>query len=378
MSLALVATSPVMMAVEQEYREQEVVIHGKELHVDKVHPVLPVTPKKPQVVHTIKKETVHTTVPVHATHIYQHETMAPGSSGIGIAPKSHVHQEKSIIKKVQEKVAPVITQAHKKLEHVAHNLSSRYTPSWQAHIAAGYGWTTPLGITKNPDVFYWDEAVQGYDANVGDTQFIQLGVDRQFGPDRWLGVAYQVGAEVNSMQDMHYRKYQTGTDLATEDSALSRMRSFDISHMSVLAHAQAQKEWSAKYFRFAPMVEIGVGVGINRVYNFHTVAYKQNIAGIDSGIGAGIVTSVGADASSTAGLAWQVGAGVQLRPMYNDDVTVQIGYRYYIGGSIVTPSRIMLNNDDLGIGQGKLAQVSKPWEGCLAMHQLVVGLDIAF
>lgn len=280
--------------------------------------------------------------------------------------------------------APVTVQAHKKqavaapaqkLEKAEHK-ACMHDCGWKAHVALGYGVTRDTGIT-NPDAAYWDAAKEGYDADLGHTQFIQFGVDKQIKHDCQFGCTYQVGVEMNLMSDMHYQKYQTGVQAEVNDVSSNRMRFFDVGHMSMLAHAQAKKEWNSKLGVLAPVVELGFGLGVNRVYNFHTVVYKANIGAEDSGTGAGSVTSVGSDMRTTLGFAWQVGIGLEFKPEHCHDLAVHVGYRYYGGGKIVSPAQIMLNIDqDNAFGQ--LSTVPKAWEGSIAMHQFVLGLDIAF
>ncbi len=238
------------------------------------------------------------------------------------------------------------------------------------HAALGYGVTQKTGIT-NPDANYWDAATEtdGYNADLGHTSFVQLGVDKILKHDCKFGCTYQVGLEMNIMQDMHYNKYQQGAVVGGSGTGANRMRFFDVSHMSMLAHGKiTAKEFSNRLGCVAPVIDLGLGFGVNQVSGFKTVGYESSNS-------VGTTTSLGEKARTSIGLAGALGVGVQFKPADVKHTSFHLGYRYYWGGGFQTPERIMINTASY---EGKLDTVSKAWKGTIAMHQFVFGLELEF
>lgn len=224
---------------------------------------------------------------------------------------------------------------------------------WYGIIGAGYAWSMNTGI-ENPDTSFWDPAIEGYNANLGNSPFITIGVGKTFCNMFCFDVGYSY------YQTFHYQKFQTGTADTMGFTGSSRTRFFDLDHMNVLANFSYYSTCFAYDFcfaRFTPFVGAGIGLGINRVSNFHTVGLTNNV---------GSTTSIGRATTKTS-FAWQATGGIEIRPTCSA-LSIDIGYHYYDGGRFEGPSLILSNT--LGT-----AQNGSPWKGRLKANEVFLTLN---
>ena len=106
-----------------------------------------------------------------------------------------------------------------------------------------------------------------------------------------------------------------------------------------------------------PFVSGGIGVGFNRISNFHTVG---TVVLPTNSVGS--TTSIGNPVSKTS-FAWQGSAGINIQPT-SSHLSANLGYRYYDGGNFEGPGVIYNPNDGWGAGA--------PWKGSLKANQIFV------
>ena len=232
--------------------------------------------------------------------------------------------------------------------------------SWYGKVTTGYAYSFKAGI-DNPDPLEWDASVEGYNSRLGGSPFIEVGFGRSF--------AYYLRADVayTFFQGFQYEKFQTGISDTIGFTGDRRIRFFDLNHQNVMFNFSLYPEKHAYFsmigFDVSPFLGVGVGAGFHRVSNFHTVAYTDNV---------GSTTSLGLKAN-TASFAWQGFAGVRLHPC-DSFMNLDLGYRYYDGGSFKGPTKIYVNTAAFS-GAGA---PSTPFKGKLKTHQFTVSFNFWF
>ncbi len=220
---------------------------------------------------------------------------------------------------------------------------------YYAFVGSGYAWSLKAGI-HNPDPGYWDAAQEGYNSDLGDSPFFTIGLGKQLWRILHLDLSYTY------YQTFHYQKQQTGTSSTPGFTGARRTRYFDLDNQNVLFSASLYP-WQIKTGcgAFTPYAGGGVGVGINRVSNFHTVAY-------DSSADVGSTTSIGGPVTKGV-FAWRVLAGIRFAPKI-EHFSFDLGYRYYNGGKFTGPSKIQ------NYTGGGATTYGKPWKGYIKSNEI--------
>jgi hypothetical protein len=240
--------------------------------------------------------------------------------------------------------------------------------NWYGVVGTGYAWSFNSGI-KNPDPTFWDDANEGYNANLGNSPFFTLG----FG-SRFCG-CFSLDLDYTYYQTFHYQKYQTSTVGQTPGfTGIARTRFFDLDHQNVmfnLSYAPCRQfSFGCSCIDFSPLLGIGIGCGVNRVSNFHTVGFSSI-----STIGAvGSTTSIG-ETVTNASFAWQGTAGFRIHPQPCSPLLIDIAYRYYDGGTFHGPRNIVLNTLS---GAGAFSANGKAWKGRLKANEIMLTLNYLF
>lgn len=173
-------------------------------------------------------------------------------------------------------------------------------------------------------------------------------------------------------QPFHYQKFQSGPDtIPSGFPGNPRTRFFDLEHQSVMFNFSLDPRWQCLHYELAcidisPIVGVGIGAGINRVANFHTVGFNTTTPPVGS------VSSIGRPIT-TSSFAWQVNAALRFQKICSN-ISFDIGYRYHNGGRFKGPSTIVANTADEGGGFLEIA----PWKGWFRTNEVYLNMNFWF
>lgn len=228
-------------------------------------------------------------------------------------------------------------------------------PQMGGIIQTGYAWSMDVVLT-NPDPSIWGTSEQGFDAKVGSSQFVTLGVWSQ------MTEVIQTDITFTFFLPFHYQKFQT--DTATQDTSV---RFFDLTHQNIMLTVRflpgQSYALSLQDYIFSVFGEGGVGASSFTVTNFHTVAFDREL-GVTS-------TTDIANRTLSPSLAAQVGTGVRIQHA-SSRLTLDIIGRLYKGGTFTTNATTVQNTADSGGSQ----ITTTPWQGQFQATQILVSLNI--
>lgn len=229
-------------------------------------------------------------------------------------------------------------------------------------IESGYSWMQKADISGATFENSWDLANEGYNAPLSNSAFLGFAIGVK--PLSFLDMNFSYGL----YEIIHYEKYQTGTDAAPGFTGNCRIRYFDLNHKNVMANLYlhpGKGSWSieSSCVTIFPYIGGGVGVGLNYVNNFHTIAYSE---------GVGSTTTIDERVFSSH-FAWQAGAGLTFSACDNR-IAFDLGYRYYCGGKFRTGTKHIINTSTyegtFGTGPG--------WKGKIIANQFVIAFRFSF
>jgi hypothetical protein len=232
------------------------------------------------------------------------------------------------------------------------------------HIRSGYAWLGHADISNATVANQWDLANEGYNASLSNAGFWDFAIG--FYPLSFLDVDVSYG----TYETMHYEKYQTGTSSTTAFTGGNRMRYFDVDHKNIMLNAtlhprKGEFSIDTSCVSISPFVGGGFGLGINRINNFHTVAYSTDGK-------TGSTTSIGFR-NTNKSCAWQLNAGLTFSAC-NHKVAFDLGYRYHNGGTFKTGDKFMANVNDF---KGAFCPATG-WKGKIRAHEAVVAFRFNF
>ncbi len=230
---------------------------------------------------------------------------------------------------------------------------------WYGTISSGYAYSLKANISY-PGLD-WDQAFQGYETHLGGSSFYSFSFGRSLYDHLKCDFSYTV------YQGFHYQKFQTGFSDTPGFSGRARTRFFDLDHQSLLFNIGFYPE-NKLYFSIigldiSPYLGVGLGWGFHRVYHFYTIANSSD---------AGSSTSIG-DKQNNTSFAWQTAAGIRIHPI-NSCISLDLGYRFYVGGRFSSSSNIYSNTPDF---LGASDKTSK-WRGVLKTNQITLSLNMDF
>ena len=211
---------------------------------------------------------------------------------------------------------------------------------------------------------------------------VGLGVYRDFFCE-WL----QAGVTYEFYAPFYYAKHQADATAATgltdspavsaETLGANYERSFTLNNQSAMFNLEFSLprnwSWETCNMSISPMLGAGVGLGVNTVSNFQAVGWSSNVT---SGTPAGVLQLTTVSRPKThVGVAWQVNAGFNFRPV-DSDLSFALAYRYYNGGKFSTQSSFMLNDNVLADQGNEIALTA--WTCKLRTNQVVMCLDFQF
>ncbi|HCA89930.1 MAG: hypothetical protein CMF38_07780 [Legionellaceae bacterium] len=229
-----------------------------------------------------------------------------------------------------------------------------------AKIGAGYAWSNQADVRPNSPS--WDPAIQGYNADLGQSTFYFLEMGKTIHPFVDVSLSY-----INH-DEFDYQKYQTTptpVPLTPGFTGNSRTRFFDVNNQSILfnINLHAPQSYTALMgFEISPFIEGGIGYAHNEVKNFHTV-------GLVFPPGGGSTTSIGKDTHQSS-FAAQGSAGINLHPE-NTRFSMDIGYRYYYGGKFHAPATVLSNTAS---NPGQFVTATAAWDGKVRANEAYIAL----
>lgn len=221
---------------------------------------------------------------------------------------------------------------------------------WFATIGSGYSWTQEPGFV-NPNPAQWDASVQGYDAPLGNRGFYTFSLGKE------AYNYFDVSLSYINNDVFNYQMFQTGTSDTPGFTGAGRTRYLDLNNRAFLLNLAIHPldgYYSAKNWDFTPFISGGIGYANNQVRNFYTVGTIS----VD-GTAIGSTDSIG-NQVATNSFAWQGSIGLNLKPQQSH-LSLNVGYRYYNGGTFFGPSIIYANS--LGMTD------TTPWKGQLQANQ---------
>jgi len=235
-----------------------------------------------------------------------------------------------------------------------------------AQVQSGYSWMQKTNIACATVANGWDFANEGYNAKFNNVAFWDFLIGVR--PASFIDLAISYGI----YQTMHYEKYQTGESATVGFTGNRRQRFFDLDHKNILFNiivhpTNKNLSLNLSNLKIFPFIGTGIGAGFNQVGNFYTVAYST-----DDEIGVGSVTTLGQRCNSSS-FAWQANIGLTFSSIRNN-VSFDIGYRYYNGGKFRSANNFMINTLDYA---GK--HFATPgWQGIMSTNQLIFAFRFDF
>lgn len=227
-------------------------------------------------------------------------------------------------------------------------------------LGGGYSFSRDTGI-KNPNPNLWASASQGYNSDLGDSEFYSGGLGFV------LNQLLSISLEVTRRPSYEYSKFQTSPTLVPGGLG-PRTREFKFDNTSIMLDAlfygagfpHHPLVWDiSKSVSLQPFVGIGAGISYNTVSDFHTVLANTNQ-----------VVSVGNENTESA-FSWQLEAGADFKIQQHS--RIDIGYRYFDGGNFTGPNYIYaLNNDPAG------STTVPAWKGDFRAHEAFINFYYIF
>ncbi len=209
--------------------------------------------------------------------------------------------------------------------------TDQFNTSLYFKLGSGGSYSMSAGI-DNPNPVYWDASPQGYNGNIGQSAIYSAALGYN------LSKIISSDFEFIYRPSYHYSKYQTSTAVNTIFFNGNKTRYFDVQSNSIMWNAYLHggsysNTLNLELIRglfIQPFIGGGLGVGLNTVYNFHSILSTGMVKAIEA---TNLVTS----------LAWQLSAGVNF---YNEsNFNLGAGYRYYNGGRFSGNSYIINTTD---------------------------------
>lgn len=225
------------------------------------------------------------------------------------------------------------------------------------YVGGGYAWSRKASLEVDPA--FWESSPQGYDGDLGNSEFYTLGAGYHFNP------LFSMMLEATYRPSFEYKRFQTSTAVATPGFLGTKTRHFRFDNWAVLVDAFLNKQgdyWQigGKCGCFAPFVGAGVGISYNTVKDFHSVLPRDPITTFMP------VRSIMPDFTKIS-WAGQLMAGFVSR--VTPFMTFEIGYRRFFGG------RFWSNRYFDDVPSGLTSSIIIPaWRGTFQANELFVGL----
>jgi opacity protein-like surface antigen len=245
-------------------------------------------------------------------------------------------------------------------------------PIYPFYLKLGVGGSFSRDANLKVDTRSWDPSPDGYNANLGDTAFYEVGFGYVFSP------LWNIEVAGTARPSFEYEKFQRAVANNTNIGALGdKTRKFKLSNQSLMFNlvldtlGLSTDQWVYDFGnnrQLRPVFAAGIGVAYNKVYDFHSVT--QNV--VQSGPPVVVNVASIMNENRHSDFAWQLLAGLRLT--CHERVTVDLNYRYFNGGTFKSNDYTI----DLPVGAGTNQPISSPpWEGKLKANEVVVSANIA-
>lgn len=214
------------------------------------------------------------------------------------------------------------------------------------YVGGGGSWSTKSKIHTDPAI--WDPSPQGYNSNLGSSEFYTFGLGYHCTP------LFSLSVDLNYRPEYKYKKFQTSTASQTQGFLGNKTRFFKLSSLSCMVNAFLNKQgnafsYSSCGYSIAPFIGVGVGVSYNKISDFHSVlplTVEQTAARVASIMSDKLQRSFAAQAI------------VGLVAKITNRLSVEVGYRYFYAGKFKT------NNYLVDVATGFLTpKTTSPWTG---------------
>lgn len=233
------------------------------------------------------------------------------------------------------------------------------------NMGTGYSFSREANIQVPQLGTFWDTAVQGYNANLGNAALYSAGAGYQFSN------LIAVDVEATHRQQFNYHKFQTPTSGTSDGVSLgTKTRYFDLANTSVMANAYffgSGLNWFIPVsctVIMQPFIGGGIGVAYNTLSNFHSVlstttSGSNNIASI-------------MNPKTFSAFAWQAMIGLEL--VGSNTWGFDLGYRYFDGGEFKTNNYLT----DPAVNPPLPPTSAPPWSGTLTSNEVFLNFKYMF
>lgn len=234
---------------------------------------------------------------------------------------------------------------------------------WINSAYVGYGWPMRPGLV-NPDEAKFHKVGPGDTDDIAMTGASYSGIllGKQVSTWLTLGISYDI------YNNFNYQGYHTNGVSAVDGSQINFMRSFSITHQSMLFNFYLHFPKSSKKMvgkiGITPILGGGLGIGINNMSSFQTFTFTGNPVETK-------LTTL-ALINTKSSLAGYFNLGVGFSPE-GTPANFGIGYRCYYGGTFSSGNKYTINDSH----EAELL-ILPPWTGKLKVNQIKIFLDFDF
>lgn len=234
-------------------------------------------------------------------------------------------------------------------------------PKWHTYAYSGYAWSKKAGIVNPAPLIFANVAPSDTDdSSLSNANFVGIALHHDLNKWQSLGLSYESYATFN------YQKYHENGSPMQDNLGSVFLRLFFMNHQSVMleSYLKMPKHWQVQLggLKVTPLVGLGVGVGINNLFNFQALSYDADIEGTE-------IASI-AKNNIEKSFAWRIETGLNFASL-SSNVSFGLAYRYYDGGRFATSNFYLFN-----IAQG--FAILPPWTGKFKTNQIKMYINVNF
>lgn len=214
---------------------------------------------------------------------------------------------------------------------------------WYGSIGTGIN-------NANPSV--WDTPAEAYNKNKTNRGFYTFEIGKQV--QHYVDVSLMYLNHETFNYQMYQHRISNSNKLANSDQ--NKLSNLNNRALLVSGFLHSDHNWyKISTVSLSPFIGGGIGYALNQIDNF----YSTNDVGMHKrSTNPSVNNQV-----NIAGFAWQASAGLSIHPITH--LSLDVGYRYYDGGSLDTTNSLSSNS-------AANSNLITPWSGHLSMNQLFV------